>query len=200
LPSLTDLYFQRNPLSGTFRTLCNTNVVVTNTAVTLCGCAASGSPSAIFPPARTSLECLSTGPATALSKRVLVFSQNIDSLRFTCNTDTNGNPYQDCLNAQGAICNPNYIEGNSDRIKTCKDRVNEMTTSLSLPWQNVRKYCGKWSFNDVIGSPDSLSCNNTNILLQKNAFYTLNDGTTVRVTPALTESVMEGLWRNPALQ
>ena len=172
----------------------------TNTSVTLCGCATSSSPANLFPHAGTSLECLSTGPATPLTKRALVFSQNIGDLKFTCNNDSYGNPYQDCLNAQGAICDPAYIGTNPTRINNCKNGVDQMTRGLSSYWQNVRKFCGQWSFNGAIkGSSTSSNCNNSNIALQRNAFYLLPDGTKVAVPAELTNSVISGLWSNPKI-
>jgi len=99
LTSLTYLYFFNTSLSGIFIPNCSTEVLATNTSVILCGCGTALSPATRFPPAGTSLECLSTGPATSLTKRILVFSQNIGAFRYSRNNDQNGNPYQDCLNA-----------------------------------------------------------------------------------------------------
>jgi hypothetical protein len=126
-----------------------------------------------------------------------VFSQSIGSLNFTCNTDKVGNPYQDCLNAQAAICSPAYISGNEDRINKCKNGVDKMFRSFPPPWQTVRKSCGLWAFDDApVGSPNSLSCTNANIALQKNAFYLLPDGKKAPVTSALADSINNFLWRN----
>jgi len=192
------LYFSiysNTGLSGTFTPSCLTQVTAANTLVTLCGCATSGSPAFLFPPPSTSFACLSTGPATPLTKRALVFTQNIGSLKFTCNTDTFGNPYQDCLNAQAAICNPSYISGNQDRINNCKSGVDTITRFLSSYWQDFRRSCGQWAFNGAVkGSSNSLSCTNANIALQRNSYYILQDGTKIPVPSELTESVIDGLW------
>jgi len=192
--------YSNTGLYGTFIPNCNTAVSATNTSVILCGCATSGSPAGRFPPAGTSLECLSTGPGTTpLAKRALVFSQNIrvsdKDYKYTCNNDTFGNPYQDCLNAQGAICNTDYIGTNSTRIDNCKNSVDQMTRGLSVYWQNVRKSCGQWSFDGAIkGSSISSNCINANSALQQNAFYLFPDGTKSPVTSSLTNSVISGLW------
>jgi len=195
LTSLMYLYIDSNPLSGIYIPNCLTKVSATNTSVTLCGCATTGSPANLFPAAGTSPECLSTGPASPLAKRALVFSQNIGAFKYTCNNDPYGNPYQDCLNAQGAICNTTYISGNQSRIDNCKKGVDQMTRSLSSFWQNVRKSCGQWSFDGAVkGSSTSLSCSNANNALQQNAFYLLPDGTKGPVTSSFTNSVTSGLW------
>ena len=166
-----------------------------DTSITLCGCSTSKSPAFKFPPAGTDLACLSTGPATPLTKRIQVFSQNIGDLKFTCNNDALGNPYQDCLNAQGALCNPTYIFGNSTRKTQCRDAVDTMTRGLSSVWQNVRKSCGQWSFDGLIGSVNSQNCINANHAL-KSAFYILPDGNRQYVDAPFIDSVNEGLWRN----
>jgi len=204
LTSLTTLYLTYNPLlSGTFTPNCVTQVFATNTSVTLCGCAASGSPANLFPPANTSFACLSTGPAsTPLAKRALVFSQNIrvldKDLKYTCNTDKDGNPYQDCLNAQGAICHTDYIGTNSTRVTKCKAGVDTMTKGLSPHWQNVRSACGQWSFDGAVMGPYNPSnCETANKALQANAkYYVMVNGvpTEFPVTAELTDSVISGLW------
>jgi len=194
---LRELYLSNNPsLSGFFTPGCYSKVVITNTSVTLCGCSSKKSPASRFPPAGTSLECLSTGPATPLAKRALVFSQNIGALKYTCNSDKDGgNPYQDCLNAQGAICHTDYIGTNSTRLDDCKKGVDQMTKGLSSYWQDVRKSCGQWSFAGAAkGLSTSSNCINANSALQKYAFYTLDDGTKLPVTSILTDSVISGLW------
>lgn len=101
------------------------------------------------------------------------------------------------MNAQGAICNPNYIDGNRDRLQICKDSVDGMTRSMSTYWQNVRKYCGRWASKNSPFLTDSHKCKNANIQLQKYAEYAiLIDGVPAKfpVTPALTDSLMAGLW------
>jgi hypothetical protein len=147
-----------------------------------------------LPPPGTPPACLSTGPASPLTKRAQVFSLNLDNYRFSCNSDTSGNPYQDCLNVLGYICNSDYIRGDATRIRNCRERTDQMITSLSPLWRDVRKNCGKWSFDGSTGSPSSLACNSANIALQNNAFYTSPDGTKIRVTSALTDSVNQLLW------
>ena len=167
------------------------------TNITICGCATSGSPVVLFPPAGTSLACLSS--ATPLTKRAQVFSQNIGDWKFTCNNDELGNPYQDCLNAQRAFCDPTYISGNLTRINACKYAVDTMTRGLSSLWQTVRKNCGQWSFDGRIGSVNSQNCINANDALKTNAYYILPDGTRQYVDDPFIGSVNTGLWGNPAL-
>jgi len=196
LTKLQTLDLSYNPLlNGTFSPNCVTQVYATNTLVTLCGCATSGSPAARYPPAGTSLECLSTGLATPFGKRALLFSQNIrvsnQVYMYTCNNDTFGNPYQDCLNALGAICHKDYIALDQSLIKNCKDGIDQMTRGLSYHWRNVRKACGQWSFDGAeMGPYNASNCAAANNELQKYAF---TDGISP-VTAALTDSVIEGLW------
>ena len=161
-----------------------------------CGCASTVTPAVLFPPAGTSLACLSTGPATPLAKRIQIFSQNIGDFKFTCNNDALGNPYQDCLNAQAALCNPSYISRNSTRITECKNAVDTITKGLSTLWKNVRKNCGKWSFDGRIGSVTSSNCNNANNALKANAYYILPDGNKQYLDTAFINSVKAGLWEN----
>jgi len=197
MTSLRDLNLDNNQLSGPFTPNCNTKVYAANTLVTLCGCATSVTPAALFPPPDTPFSCLATSSTLSLTKRALVFSQSIGTDLFTCNTDTSGNPYQDCLNFQAAVCNPSYISGNAARIDNCKNSVDKMTRSLSSYWQTARKSCGQWSFDGIIGSPTSLDCTNANIALQRNAKYlVVIDGarTYISVTSKLTDSVIAGLW------
>jgi len=163
-----------------------------------------------FPPLGAPDECLASGPATSLLKRTQIFSAPIGSYKYTCNLDSNGNPYQDCLNTMAKICHPDFLGTNTTRITFCKDKVNSMVVSTTQPmnrfWQNVRKECGQWKWTDgTIGNIDSTKCIDANLELQKNAYYVApnEDGTgTVKipVPSALTESISKGLWRNPALK
>jgi len=72
-----------------------------------------------------------------------------------------------------------------------------MTRGLSSHWQNVRKYCGQWSFDGFTGSSNSSNCANANIALQANAkYYAWIDGvlTAFPITSSFTVSVTTGLW------
>jgi hypothetical protein len=203
LTNLTTLGLFNNPsLNGPFTAKCGLPVYASGTKITICGCVSTVTPAILFPPAGTSRACLSTGSATQLTKRTEVFSQNIGDWKFTCNTDSNnnalGNPYQDCLNAQRAFCDPTYISGNSTLINACKNAVDTMTKRLSSVWQTVRKNCGQWSFDGLIGSVNSQNCINANDAL-KSAFYILRDGTRQYVDAPFIDSVNTGLWANTAL-
>ena len=166
-----------------------------NTQITLCGCGTIASPAVAFPPSGTPPSCLSISSGTLLTKRAQVFPLNLDGYQFSCNNDTNGNPHQDCLNALGYICNIDYIGGNANRIRNCKERTDQMIISLSSPWRDVRINCGKWPFDgSSSGSPTSPDCTNANIALQQKAFYTTPEGKKIPVTFALTDSVNQLLW------
>jgi len=172
-------------------------------SVIICGCAAISNPPVIFPPAGTPSACLATGSATSLQKRILAFSAPIGSYRFTCNLDSNGNPFQDCLNAMAEICNPSYLGVDTTRINYCRDAVNSMAGQMNVHWQLVRKECGQWKWTNAdgtikIGSASSTNCSLANIALQQNAFY-ISGGVRINVPASMTESINKGLWKNPYL-
>ena len=102
------------------------------------------------------------------------------------------------MNAQRAFCDPTYILGNSTRKTACRNAVDTMTKGLSPVWQTVRKNCGQWSFDDLIGSVNSQNCINANNAL-KSAFYILPDNSKQYVDAPFIDSVNTGLWGNPAL-
>lgn len=177
------------------------NRSATNTNAFICGCASSISPAVSFPPSGTSDACLATGPANPLSKRVLVFSTTIGSYQFTCNTDDNANPNQDCLNTMGRLCDPIYINGNADNQNNCKNSINGMVSGMSGYWQNFRRYCGEWKGTDgIIGSSKSDKCYQAVAELQKNGYYIAFDGSRIPITSSLTNSVVQGLLANPILR
>ena len=153
-----------------------------------------------MPPVGTPDICLATKTLSHLAKRIAVFSAVIGTFRYTCNVDSNLNPFQDCLNTMGKLCDPTYISGNSTRINGCKNAVNTMTLGMSIHWQKVRKECGQWSMNGFTGLATSTLCSAANIALQNNAYYIGPDGSQIKVSSALTDSVVQGLWSNPALQ
>jgi hypothetical protein len=170
------------------------NRYASNTSITLCGCATEESPAFKFFSAETSLSCLSTGSATPFAKRTQVFSKNIGDYLFTCNNNSLGNPFQDCINAQGAFCNPSYISGNPTRLSECRSAVDTITRGLSSLWKNVRINCGKWSFDGrPAGLFNSSNCENANNAL-KSAYYILPDTSKQYVDIAFINSVNAGLW------
>lgn len=187
-------------LNGRFTPSCNTPVFSSNTSVTICGCSSIKSPAFIFPNASTPAACLSTGTATPLSKRTQTFAQNLDGFRFTCNTDENRNPFQNCLNAMSYICNATYVKGNGTRIADCKKAVNTISDGLNNYWKDVRVKCGHWSYNNQKGDFSSPACADANVALRLNAFYILPDNTRSFVTFQLTESVRLGIWNNMDLR
>ena len=164
----------------------------------MCGCSSSKSPAFIYPPESTPAECLSSRPASRLVKRTLAFSQNVGTLPFTCNTDTNQNPFQDCLNSMNFFCHRTYIN-TTERVIYCRYVVDTITNALNRHWKEVRKQCGQWSYDGVKGDFRSERCLNANTALRGNATYFLTDGSTAPVTFNLTETVRLGLWSNMAL-
>ena len=119
---------------------------------------------------------------------------------FTCHKDFQGNPFQDCLNSMAAFCRPNNIEGNFDRISTCKAAVDNITLTLNPNWQRVRRDCGQWTFGRIRPLFSSDSCANANDALRATSYYVLSDGSIVYVTRQLTDSVKVGLWDNAELR
>lgn len=171
-----------------------------STKVVVCGCATSITPVVRFPPSGTPAACLAAGPASPLVKRIQVFTVALDTFKYTCNVDDFRNPYQDCLNIMAKMCDPVYLSTNSTRINYCKNSVNSLTLQMNFYWQKVRKECGQWPFNGTIGVATSVACADANIALQRNVSYTAVDGTLIKVTPALTDSVNQALWSNPVLK
>jgi hypothetical protein len=169
------------------------------TSVTICGCSAAVSPPVSFPPGGTPLQCLATGPATSLRKRILAHSQVIGSYRFTCNVDSNGNPFQDCLNMMFQICDPTYIAGSTTRINDCKTGVNIMIGYMNSHWQLVRQSCGQWPWYGTTGSVTSTNCASANSALQANAQYVTTEGAKFNVPASVTDSINRGLWSNTVL-
>jgi hypothetical protein len=136
-----------------------------------------------------------------LKKRAPVFSQNIGDLKFTCNTDSNNNPFQNCINAQAAFCNPSYISGNPTRKAVCRTVVDKMTRALSPLWKNVRINCGQWSFDGrPVGLVNSPNCNTANDALKAGAYFILPDNTQQNVDTRFIDSVNAGLWGQQALK
>jgi len=193
-------------LNGTFSPQCTTSsgvkvsVSVSNTSIVICGCAAASNPPAIYPPSETHANCLASNLALTLSKRILAFSQVIGSLRFTCNTDDDKNPYADCLNSMAALCDPARTSFNKI---TCQTGVNQMFASMGTHWENVRKECGQWSFtqNDIsyTGVYPSENCATANKNLIANAYYSVWNVQkavyeNVPVTAGITDSINQRLW------
>jgi len=191
-------------LTGTLRLdkVCSNaayQIMTTGTNVTVCGCASQYSTPGIF--SLQSLECAASSTGSPLQKRALAFSMVIESSKLTCSTsETNGNPYQDCLNAVGAICNPSYMGSNATRVSYCKDGTNKISQVLSPLWQAVRRECGQWRWTDgFIGNKASSGCVTANSNLIKYAYYMSPEGTKVYVTSSLTNSLMANLWSNTKL-
>jgi len=115
--------------------------------------------------------------------------------KFTCNTDSNMNPYADCLNSMAIICNtsdPTFIK------TRCQTGINQMFAGMSAHWQNVRQDCGRWPFTrngiTYTGVYPSDNCASANKNLIANAFYIQKDGSKVRVDSQITESTNVRLW------
>jgi len=74
-----------------------------------------------------------------------------------------------------------------------------MFGGMNSLWQAVRKECGKWTWTQngisYTGAYPSTNCNFANSNLIAYGYYTQLDGSIVRVTTALTDSVKVGLWR-----
>lgn len=173
---------------------------VFGTSATLCGCASSITPPVRFPAPGTPEACLSTGSPRRLVKKTLTFSRTIGSYRFTCNVDENSNPFQDCLNTMGRLCDPLYISASPSNLAACRIAVNSMTNQMSDYWKIVRKECGQWSVDGYTGLVSSTKCTDANIELQENAYYLLADGSQAKVTNELINSVNQGLWSNVMLR
>jgi hypothetical protein len=60
--------------------------------------------------------------------------------RFSCNVDSNGNPFQDCLNIWATACEPSSINGNVyGQITECHNIIDVVFRSLNIHWQKIRK-------------------------------------------------------------
>lgn len=99
--------------------------------------------------------CRASSPALTLEKRVQIFSIRIGSYQYTCNTDQNGNPYADCLNTISKICDRKDSDYRAGSCREGVDRILGGTSpSGALNRQNVRKFCGQWSWNGFTGNKE----------------------------------------------
>jgi hypothetical protein len=94
----------------------------------------------------------------------------------------------------GALCNPTYISGNSTRISTCKNSIDQMHVSMSTLWQAVPPACAPWKN----GLTTSSACTTANNNLIAGAYYVTPLGN-VKISSYLTDSIKKNLWSNPAL-
>jgi len=205
LASLQRLYLSGNPsLSETFTPLCGTEVFILRTSVTICGCATTSNPAARLSPFGTADTCLSSDPSTTLSKRTINFaivtegrSYIFAGRPYTCDTDSNKNPFADCLSSLTKICNPNDPIWNK---ANCKTVVDAMFKLMSPHWQAVRRECGQWQWTDgFTGSHSSEACATANKNLIERTFYIQKDGTAIKVDEGMTNSMRLQLWSNPLL-
>jgi hypothetical protein len=175
---------------------------VIGTNVTICGSASAYNPPATYPLAA----CPAFGPALTLSKRILAFSQVIGGYKYNCNTDSNKNPYADCLNSIAKICNTTDPTWDSTKKANCQTGVNTMFGAFNSWWQAVRKECGQWKWTDQsIGNKASSNCATANSNLIAKAYYTVWNSQTrayenISVTLGLTESIKVQLWSNALLK
>jgi len=185
-----------NPnLNGTLTPRCGITVYAANTNITLCGCATVGAPPILFPAPGTSPKCLATGVASPLIKRTQVFTQALLGLTYTCNKDSMGNPFQDCLNTMGVLCDKTEITGKSTRILTCKTAINSMFSNMGPLWRTVLSSCAPWKG----GLSKSSACSTANNNLIAGAYYNSPEGQ-IKINAHLTESIKQGLWENLSLQ
>jgi len=118
----------------------------------------------------------------------------IGGYTYSCNTDSNMNPYADCLNSMAKICNT--ADPTFDKTR-CHTGVNKMFGMMNEHWQRVRKQCGQWSFS-TYPADSSDNCDTANSNLIDKAFY-IHNGVPVPVTSGLTESIKVQLWNNALL-
>jgi hypothetical protein len=92
------------------------------------------------------------------------------------------------------ICNPSdptFVKAN------CHTGVNMMFGKMSIHWQYVRYYCGRWPFTingqTYVGNSASSYCRDVNTSLRRYAFY-IENGIRVNVTSGITESTISRLW------
>jgi hypothetical protein len=97
------------------------------------------------------------------------------------------------------ICHPEYMGTNYTLIRDCKFAVNTMVRKMSPWWEKVRIACGPWPWHDgTIGSVTSSNCDDANLALQKNTYYS-SRGIRVSIPSSLSDSIKLGLWSNKAL-
>jgi len=180
-------------LLGRYRPKCRARVYLDNTGIILCGCVTSSTPASLYPPPGIPDSCLATEKTGPLMKRSITFSAVIGLFKFTCNVDELKNPFQDCLNTMAKLCNPSYMSSDPTRISVCKNTVDTMFSGMSDLWQNVRRECGQWPWNQYTGAASSLPCVTANAALQENGYYVTPVGK-IYVTSSLTNSVNQGLW------
>ena len=168
----------------------------------MCGCSSSTSTASIFPPRTIPAECLSSIPSYIMYHPISdlrpIFSQSIGSLKFTCNTDFDESPRQDCLNTLAHLCNPSYLWNDEERISNCKNAVDTIFNGLNSYWQAVRSACGQWPYAGYTGNLSSSNCTSANAALRE--FYSGDSPFKSYSTFQLTESLSLGLWTNQALR
>jgi len=212
LTKLTQLtLLQNKDLSGPFTPSSFTKLRIEETGIIVCGVAAASTiPAGLTFNTAIPEECLATGRApstgrSSLAKRTPVYSlTTATGYIYTCDTDSNSNPFADCLNSMSSMCNPN---GKGFSKDTCKTGVNEMFGHMNIYWKNVRKFCGQWKWTDqskTIGSKDSKACSDANKdLFTYGEYKVFNDATkkweTIKVTEEVTKSMTQ-LWSIVAIK
>jgi len=167
--------------------------VLWSNGIMTCGHAATSTPPTIVS-LGTSDVCLSSDPARpalTLAKRTFassqVFHRVIAGRNYTCNVDTNKNPFADCTNTMAEIC----YRLPSD----CRSAVDSMFIQMNSNWQAVRRECGQWQWTDEVktsftGSYSSDACATANSNLITNTVYTPKiDGPPIKVYEGLTNSM-----------
>ena len=139
------------------------NRVAFKTSIIICGCSAQLSPAVRVPPYNTTLECLRSNGGGSQSS----ISYSFGVHKFTCTTDSRGNPYQDCLNAMVALCSRFSPAKNSTN---CIDLVRRFASQSSVSnisyWSNYSNACLLSGSSGI----NSVSCAQAANNLQKNAY------------------------------
>jgi len=211
LSNLKEFFVTNNTeLIGRFTPLCSMKVAFALTNVTICGCASTSSPASRYPPEGTNPKCLATDDIDidddddddddTLQKRTVVYTTILARSRFTCNVDEHLNPYQDCMNTMGRLCDRGYMGSNTNLLTECKNAVDQMVQGMSPFWQAVRRECGQWAWIDGIkGKKTSSGCISAYSNLALNSYYIDEDGDRFYVPSSLIKSMDEGLWGNDKL-
>jgi hypothetical protein len=157
-------------------------------------------------PSSASLSCLAV-KSTGLAKRAFVSFDQIPGYQFSCTTDQDGNPFQDCLNSIAVFCNKEYLGSDGEKKKTCRNVVDQSADVSNSYWKAFRRDCGQWEsqFSDLKGvggsnAYASSACETaTANLLANGYFYDSKYDMKVPLSKAVTDSITSALWSNSNL-
>lgn len=132
-------------------------------------------PSEIYAPS-------STTTVAVVMKQIYSFTLN--KMKFTCNVDSNGHPFQDCLNS--IAYSTNFSAGQSIYL------TNLFFNNSAVPWSNFRNNCmpGRIGVTERF----SAACNNSGQYLMNNGYIYGSYSTKLNVSRIIVDNLVKFLW------